>query len=140
MKITTPNFATLLNEAGYKATPKRILLLQTLWQEKKPVAVSDIQNKLKKVLDKVSLYRALDSFTASGILRRIDFRQGHAYYELSILRDHHHHIVCTDCGTVEDAQCTLTSITKKIVDKSTRFKIVNDHSMEFFGLCNSCAK
>ncbi len=99
MKSAQPDFKTLLKEAGHKATPGRILLLSTLWEEEEPISVDDLQKKLKGKPDKVTLYRTLELLVKSGIVRSIDFRHGHIHYELNILRDHHHHIVCTSCGS-----------------------------------------
>ncbi len=140
MKSAQPDFRTLLQKAGHKATPGRILLLQTLLKESEPVAVAYIQKKLKGALDKVTLYRGLESLVESGIVREADFRHGHAHYELNILRKHHHHIVCTDCGTVEDAECNIEPLARKVAEKSLKFNAITDHSTEFFGLCNSCTK
>jgi len=136
----TPDFSEVLKKGGYKATPGRILLLRTLWREARPVDVAYLEGVLKGALDKVTLYRALGSLVNAGILRQIDFRHGHAHYELNALREHHHHIVCTDCGSVEDTECSTDSMAKSIAKKSKKFASVTDHSVEFFGTCNSCAK
>lgn len=138
METGKPDFKEVLREGGYKATPGRVLLLQTLFGEKKPVTVSYLKKKLKSAVDKVTLYRALESMVASGVVRAVDFRHGHAHYELQALRKHHHHIVCTNCGLVEDADCNTESLVKQVVKKANKFSTVNDHSMEFFGICNSC--
>lgn len=130
----------MLQKAGHRATPGRTLLLGALWEEKEPVAVEYLQKKLKGAFDKVTLYRSLESLVASGIVREVDFRHGHAHYELNVLRNHHHHIICTNCGVIEDATCDIGPLAKKVAKKSSKFSVVTDHSTEFFGVCNSCAK
>lgn len=130
-----PDFEDMLRSGGYKATPGRVLLLKTLFSEDMPVGVSYLEKKLTHALDKVTLYRALQSMVRSGLVREIDFRHGHVHYELDALRKHHHHVVCTVCGKVEDAECVVTPQLKK----KSSFKNITDHAVEFFGICNACA-
>lgn len=130
--MKTPDFKEVLRENGSKATPNRIALLETLWNELKPVTVAHLVKKLPQI-NEVTLYRALEPLVASKVVRQIDFRHGHVHYELNILREHHHHLVCTGCGKVEDVDCALQIPTKK-----SSFKVINDHALEFFGICNRC--
>lgn len=140
MHTHEPDFAAVLHKGGYKATPGRVLLLKTLFDEAQPVTVSYLEKKLKKALDKVTLYRALESMVTSGVVREVDFRHGHAHYELQALRPHHHHVVCTNCNLVEDVACNTEPFVKKVEKSAKKFSAIDDHSMEFFGVCDSCAK
>jgi Fe2+ or Zn2+ uptake regulation protein len=127
----------LLNTAGLKNTAPRIAILEVLFKTKQPETVQDIYKKLKNI-DLVTLYRTLDSFEKSQLVRQIDLHKDAVYYELN--REHHHHIVCTRCGTVEDFRlCNMNLFIKKIVEKSSNFKMVNEHSLELFGMCKACA-
>ncbi len=139
MAKNTPDFEAVLRQGGYKVTPGRVLLLSTLFGEEKPVTVSYLEKKLKNALDKVTLYRALESMVASGVVREVDFRHGHAHYELEALRKHHHHIVCTVCGLVEDVDCNTEPFVRQVAKKAKKFASIQDHSMEFFGICKACA-
>lgn len=125
----------ILRARGHKATPGRILLLTILMLESKPVTVLYLEKKLKNSIDKVTLYRSLQSMVASGLVREVDFRHGHTHYEIEVLREHHHHIVCTGCNKIEDTRCDIDQVVKK----SLAFKEITDHAIEFFGRCRSCA-
>ncbi len=129
-----PNFEEILREAGSKVTPGRLELLKILWLEPKPVTAAYLGKKLKS-LNPVTLYRALEYLISSKIVREIDFRHGHTHYELNIFRNHHHHLVCTGCGIVEDVPCGVNLKIKK----PSIFKVIDDHAMEFFGICRRCA-
>jgi len=49
-----------------------------------------------------SVYRALESLDELGLVQRVDFGDGVARFEPADPRgDHHHHLVCDDCGKVE---------------------------------------
>lgn len=134
MSATLSGFGKILHERGCKVTVGRLRLLKTLSLESKPVTVAYLQQKLAAVMDKVTLYRSLQSMTVSGLVREIDFRHGHAHYELAVSRPHHHHLVCTSCETVTDMRCPLKTLPKKPIG----FRRVDDHAVEFFGICNKC--
>ena len=55
--------------------------------------------------------------------------------------EHKGEIICTDCGTVESFDnCDIKNLSKNVLGKSSKFKAINQHSLEFFGVCESCAK
>jgi len=58
-----------------------------------------------------------------------------------IPESHHHHIVCEQCGALEDIEnCNQVSLQKEILKHSKSFKVINSHSLEFFGICKNCGK
>jgi Fur family ferric uptake transcriptional regulator len=81
----------------------------------------------------------LESFKDSGLVRQIDFQHGIAYYELASL-GRHHHAVCTDCKLVEDVAGVCSETLNKQALKKSGFAAIKTHSLEFFGLCKSCAR
>lgn len=130
-----------LQEHGYRITPGRIALLTFLRKTKKPITASDIQKKMEHKMDKVTLYRALEDFSKSKIIAKINLQDTVTYYEFIHEDHHHHHIVCEECGKIEDIEnCNQTSLQKEILKSSKSFKIINSHSLEFFGICNTCSK
>ena len=90
-----------------------------------------------KEKDLVTVYRTVESFEKSGIVKSIDLRKGVVLYELA--EKHHHHIVCTKCGIVEDVDtCGVDTLVTNIVSRAKKFDFVQDHSFELFSICNSC--
>jgi Fe2+ or Zn2+ uptake regulation protein len=129
-----PDFKARLKDAGFKITPRRLELLDLLWKEEKPLAVGTLGAKLKGGINEVTLYRALEALAGAGLIRRVDLGHGHVHYEME--KKHHHHVVCTDCGTIEDVTiCPLPALEKS----SRRFKSIYSHNVEFFGQCNNCS-
>jgi Fe2+ or Zn2+ uptake regulation protein len=60
-------------------------------------------------------------------------------YLLHRLPVHHHHLICSGCGTVLDfTGCGLDALEKKL-SRSTGFNIDN-HRLEFSGKCRECQK
>ena len=134
-----PTYKEALKVAGFKATPKRLELLEALARVEEPLTVLAIQKLLRNKMNEVTLYRALEAFAAAGLVRRVDLNHDHAHYELAMGREHHDHAVCTNCGVVEDIKgCALEPLEKKALVQSN-FRSIYSHNLEFFGLCKQCA-
>lgn len=141
MKKIPHDFTSLLRKHGYKATPGRIAILVILEKNSRPLSVPEIDKQLKSKVDQVTIYRTLEAFTESGIVRKIDLQHPHAHYEIVLGHDHHHHIVCKKCGKVEDIELYKTeTFEKDALKKSKLFSAIKNHSLEFFGICNTCTK
>ena len=113
-------------------------------KSKLPLAAQGIYIQLKKLrkgknVDEVTVYRNLTKLEEDGILKRVNLRKDAIYYELNI--DDHHHIICTNCGRVEDFEvCDMDQLIKKTVAQASHFKNVREHTLELFGVCNTCVK
>ena len=132
------NIKELLREKGYKATTARVAIISAFSAKCGPLNAEDIYKKTRKAeTDLVTIYRTLTAFEKSGILKKVDLRKDSVYFELA--EDHHHHIVCTKCGLVEEFEnCDINSLAQKIIVNSSNFKKIKQHSFELFGLCRSC--
>jgi Fur family ferric uptake transcriptional regulator len=74
-----------------------------------------------------------------GMVKRFDFGDGAARFELIGEGDdgHHHHLICTRCmKVVEIEECALGKIDSRIA-AANGFTAVT-HRLEFFGLCPQC--
>ncbi len=98
-----------------------------------PVSVPEILSKIPA--NKTTIYRELNQFLSKGLINEIEFGDGKKRYE-SKNRDHHHHLVCKNCGKVENLEINEKVLLNKL-KKQTNFLIEN-HSIEFFGKCINC--
>jgi Fe2+ or Zn2+ uptake regulation protein len=129
-----------LRDAGFRSTEGRLALLAELKGSHKPLPVESLAHKLRAHLDEANVYRALEAFVRTGIARHVDLQHGHAHYEF-VHGDDHHHIVCTSCDKVEDfIGCEYDKLVRTAMKQTKAFSKVTNHSVELFGLCNSCAK
>lgn len=129
--------AKKLQQKGYRLTSQRQQILDALTSY--PQSVLEIISFLKSKgvsVDKVTIYRTLDCFVELGVVAKTQFKDKTAKYELLIASNHHHHLVCDQCGSVEDIPLD-DSILLKRVRKQTDFQ-VKSHSLEFFGICANC--
>ena len=130
----------LLRDAGFRSTEGRLALLSRLERTQKLLSVEALARQIGARLNEVNVYRALESFTKAGIVRRVDLQHGHVHYELAH-GDDHHHIVCTSCDRVEDfIGCEYDKLVSTALQQASAFAKVTSHSLELFGLCNTCAK
>lgn len=123
-----------------KTTPARTAILNTFKKNPRPLNAEDVYSYLSGTgIDRVTIYRNLSSFERAGILRRLDLRMEAVFYELE--EGHHHHLVCTTCGRVEDIDHLDTEDLSKIaLKKSKNFASIKSHSLEFFGQCIKCTE
>lgn len=126
----------LIKSKGQRVTSQKKEVLCAL--QKKPLTVVDIfesVNTKNMKVDKATIYRILTGFMKLGIVKEIYLKDREARYELSN-NGHHHHLVCEQCGDIEDVTLCEDLLLKE-VRKQSSFKI-KSHSLEFFGSCKNC--
>ncbi len=131
-----------LRAKGFRITGSRLKLLELLYEARKPLSIQKILELWRGHLpNQTTLYRTLTDLAAAGIVRRADLNTGTAHFEYTPDHPHHHHIVCTNCDTIEDVEhCSIDTIQKQLIRDSKHFKKVYSHTLEFFGRCESCLK
>lgn len=123
-----------LRGANLRATPARLALLSTLAEERKPLAVSEITKAMGLDIDQATIYRVLGRLVEAGLIKRLAIKSGISHFELAD-RPHHHHLICEQCGLVEDV--TVCCDDPKPVAVS--FSKVTSHTLEYAGICEACA-
>ncbi len=120
---------------GLKATPRRVALLDALGRARTPLGTSELAEAVAHTrMDTVTLYRALEALVAAGLVRQVDLRHGHTDYELVREDGHHHHLVCTNCGALEDIEsCPSAATEVRILEQTKRFTVLTDHSSDSSG-------
>lgn len=126
-----------LRNAGLRATPARVAVLEFLNHQDVPVGIQKIKSAVPRK-DIVTVYRIMDHFQKNGLVRAHDIGHGHMDYELAD-RPHHHHVVCESCGTIEDINCEDNDdLNQTALSRSKNFNAVREHQTTFAGICNAC--
>lgn len=134
-----PELEKKLRDAGMVVTQPRLLIYAALHEHRGPESAEQLYQRTD-VADLVTVYRALHLFSQKGLVRAVRFKDSTTRYELATI-EHHHHIVCTVCGLVEElADCLLPDVHASIASKAEKFAYVDEHSLEFYGTCTSCAR
>ena len=122
-----------------RITKPREEILELLGKEEHPVTAKTIHEKLSKSCDLVTVYRSLKMLESMNLVKRVDFCDKSARYELICPDDHvhHHHLSCKECRTVVEIEECFDSKLESRIAKKHGFKHVT-HQLEFFGLCSSC--
>jgi Fur family ferric uptake transcriptional regulator len=85
-----------------------------------------------------TVYRVLTQFEQAGLLSRSQFEGGKALYELND-GQHHDHLVCLDCGHVEEFFDTEIENRQHAIARQLGFEIA-DHALSLYAICrkNPC--
>jgi len=130
-----------LSAEGFRMRPLRRMILSIVAKQVKPFTIDEIRGRLEKTetpFHLASLYRELDVLTEARVITPIYFHDHIKRYEF-VEQDHHHHIVCIKCDAIADIDVADPfDELEDTVDKGSKFTILR-HSLEFFGLCKSCA-
>jgi Fur family ferric uptake transcriptional regulator len=126
-----------LRKAGLKVTMPRVKILEILAvSASHHLSAEDIYRKLLESNEDIGLatvYRVLTQFEAAGLVTRHHFEGGTAVFELN-RGAHHDHIVCADCGRVEEF--SDLDIEARQADAARRLGfVIADHSLILYGHC-----
>ena len=87
---------------------------------------------------RATVFRTLDFLAEQGELERIDLPSGEHAYVACAPREHHHHVVCRECGKSAEVQdAGLQSVVAE-VGRRSGYRI-ESHRLELYGLCPDCA-
>ena len=85
-----------------------------------------------------SVYRVLDLLTSEGLVQRIELGSGIARYEpVHSGGEHHHHLVCDDCGKVEAFADEQLETALRRVEGKTGYSVAG-HDVVLRGACREC--
>lgn len=91
-----------LRRVDQRYTGGRRSLVDLLLDAGRPLSIGDIAEALPN-LPRSSAYRHLVDLQTAGVVRRIAATDEFARFELDEhLTEHHHHLICTNCGRVLD--------------------------------------
>ena len=126
-----------LRKAGLKVTLPRLKILEILESSStRHLSAEDIYRTLLDSNEDIGLatvYRVLTQFEAAGLVSRHHFEDGMAVFELNE-GSHHDHIVCDDCGRVEEFMDAGIEERQTAVARQLGYEI-RDHSLIMHGRC-----
>jgi Fur family ferric uptake transcriptional regulator len=135
--------ANRLRTQAQRLTPSRRQIVDVLAAASGPLTLPEILGA-REGLAQSSAYRNLVVLEEAGVVHRMMTRDDFARYELAEdLTGHHHHLVCANCGRVEDLPATpaVEQSVAAAVDEAARragFR-TQHHRLDLVGLCAECA-
>ena len=131
-----------LKSNGLKATVPRMKILEVFQRGgQRHMTAEDVFRQLLSENADIGLatvYRVLTQFEQAGILSRNHFESGKAVYELNE-GQHHDHMVCLDCGRVEEFYDPEIEQRQQAVAQAKGF-VIADHALSLYAHCtqNPC--
>ena len=131
-----------LRRVDQRYTAGRRAIIDLLVSAGHPVSIAEIAENLPK-LPRSSAYRTLVDLEAAGLVRRIAAHDDFSRFELSEdLTEHHHHLLCIDCGKVIDFAFT-TNLERAITDAIDNLVEAqgfqpHSHRLDVLGKCSDC--
>jgi Fur family ferric uptake transcriptional regulator len=135
------DFKQLLKSNNLKYTKQRELILEIIYNNSGHFTPEDIYNLIKMSYPDVKLgiatvYRTLTLLEDAQIVSSLSFGTQGKKYEFG-LKEHHDHLVCLECGGIEEFFDETIEKQQEKIAKKFNFKMTN-HIMKITGVCSAC--
>jgi Fur family ferric uptake transcriptional regulator len=130
-----------LQQIGYRLTPQRMMILEAIAESEGHVSAEQIHETVRSAypyLDISTVYRTLDLLKTLHLVSETQLGRGHAQYEL-LSKGRHHHLICTDCGTILDFPDSFLDPVRAFTDNEYGFHVEIEH-LAIFGICGGCRR
>jgi Fe2+ or Zn2+ uptake regulation protein len=135
--------ARRLRDVGQRYTGGRRALVERIRAATQPLTIPELL-ELPPRLAQSSAYRNLSVLEQAGVVHRITTSDEFARFELAEdLTEHHHHLICARCGSVEDftapagLERSLGKVTAEIAE--TAGFTAAQHRLDLIGTCATCS-
>ncbi|QGG96612.1 Fur family transcriptional regulator [Actinomarinicola tropica] len=133
-----------LRRDGQRYTTSRRILVELLESADRPLTIPEMLSR-RDGIPQSSAYRNLAVLERAGVVDRVLATDEFTRYELAEdLTEHHHHMICTDCGSVADF--VMTPAAERRLDdaaaaiaEAAGFRI-SGHRFDLLGLCGACTE
>ena len=130
-----------LRQAGYRAGAARGAVVSVLARGDCCYTAPEIADELRaegRTVGIASVYRVLDLLAEQKLVQKLDLGDGRAHYErVDVSDDHHHHLVCNECGRVEPFADDRLEAALRRVEQETGFAVAT-HDVLLRGACDDC--
>ncbi|MFN2627792.1 MAG: Fur family transcriptional regulator [Gaiellaceae bacterium] len=137
----TSDAVARLQAQGYRNGAARRAVVELLGRQNCCLTAQEIFDELRgggRPVGLASVYRVVDELTDQGLLQRIDLGAGTARYEpLLPTGEHHHHLVCDDCGKVEAFEDDELELALTNLERRSGYSVAG-HEVVLRGACADC--
>ena len=124
--------------ARARLTPQRRAVLDAIEASGGRFTALELFQRARRSSPRLGLattYRTLELLRRTGSLHALSGEGRPAYVRCS--PEHHHHLVCLSCGSVEDTELCATP-SQQALTRRHGFR-AESHELEIYGTCRSCA-
>lgn len=130
------SYANLLKEYDLKVTPQRVAIVDELYKNGH-MNIDELYRKLLERFPSISLatiYKNVNAMVEKIFLSEVKIPNAKTVYEL--IKAEHAHLVCSDCGNIEDIILDSSDIIEQVT-KTGNFK-VDSTEIILSGICHKC--
>lgn len=133
------DYQRIIRQRGFRVTPQRQLILEAVRAGKGHSTPEQVYNRVIRkapALNRATVYRTLEFLAEQHLITSADVGTGGKVYEIAGEQPHHH-LVCENCGKVEQINHSIMERAFKQIEREHGFKVTTDH-LALFGLCKDC--
>jgi Fur family ferric uptake transcriptional regulator len=123
---------------GHRVTESRRRVIAAVLAQPQPHFTVDDVLRATRRTGRATVFRTMKLLTDLNVVCRVLLEDGALHYRLSA-RGHHHHLVCRECGRVEDfSRCDVSALVSELA-RATSYEI-EGHWLEVYGRCKACRR
>ena len=129
-----------LRSQGFRLTPQRLAILRLLEEAQDHLTPGQVYQKVRGQLPgmtEATVYRTLNFLAEQGLVLVAHIGHGQLVYEIA--GHNHHHLICRDCGHMQDIDHSELLVFFERMKDRTGFHIDTVHAT-FFGHCPKCGE
>ncbi len=131
---------TAIQRTGQRLTPQRMAIAGVLARSPKQASAQELYERVRRkhpYIGRATVFRSLDMLVQAGLAQRLE-RPGHVSAYVWCEPGHHHHLICTSCGNVEELDEKAVAPLAQAIVRARGFRV--DHAaLDFYGTCRACA-
>ncbi len=128
----------LLRDKGFKVTPQRLAIYETLCQTKSHPSAEMIFQQLQPQYPTMSLatvYKTIEILKELGLIQVLNVGEDSFRYDADV--DNHPHVRCMKCGRVDDVMGVESEEFIDLIAQNTSYKLTGQQ-FYFYGICPKC--
>ncbi len=133
---TLPDSSERLEDTGYRLTAPRRAVLDAIAGANRPFTIEELSERLPNI-GRATVFRTIKLLQELEIVCRVPLEDGGVRYEQSRSGVHHHHLICSECGSVTEFSDPSLDAAIEQNATSAGFEL-DSHNAELYGRCAAC--
>lgn len=129
-----------MSKKGLRSTDQRRLIVETFFTVDNHISIEELLAAVRHQDPKVgyaTVYRTLKLLAECGVAFERRFGDGLTRYELADEEAHHDHLICVECGKIQEFEEPNIEKLQEAVAKKYGYE-VRSHKHELYGVCPEC--